>query len=300
MKHVISISIGSSERDKSVEIELLGEKVRIQRIGTNGDMEKAARLFQEWDGKADAFGLGGTDLGLMVDGRWYTLHSVTSITRYVKQTPLVDGTGLKNTLENRTAATLETHIRPYLDEIGRRVLISSAIDRWGMTVSFIQAGYDYILGDFLFSLGLPIPIRSPRTIKGMAALLVPIISRLPFTWVYPTGEKQHIRTPKWENYYHWATVIAGDCHYIKRYMPDDMQGKVIATNTTTPQDLALFRQMGVKYLLTTTPVLEGRSFGTNLMEAALVAVSGKRRPLTHAELNVLLDEIGFHPQLQEL
>jgi hypothetical protein len=95
-------------------------------------------------------------------------------------------------------------------------------------------------------------------------------------------------------------VVAGDCHYIKRYMPDDMQGKVVVTNTTTPEDVALFKKCGVKYLITTTPVLEGRSFGTNMMEAALIAISGKDRALTSAEYNELLDKLGFEPQLQEL
>jgi hypothetical protein len=61
-----------------------------------------------------------------------------------------------------------------------------------------------------------------------------------------------------------------------------------------------FRKAGVKYLVTTTPVLEGRSFGTNMMEAALVAISGKGRPLTWSELNEMLDKLGFEPQLQEL
>ena len=42
MKRAVSISIGSSKRDKAVEVELLGEKVIIERVGTNGDMEKAA------------------------------------------------------------------------------------------------------------------------------------------------------------------------------------------------------------------------------------------------------------------
>ena len=42
MKRAVSISIGSSKRDKSVEVELLGEKVCIERRGTDGDMEKAA------------------------------------------------------------------------------------------------------------------------------------------------------------------------------------------------------------------------------------------------------------------
>jgi hypothetical protein len=62
----------------------------------------------------------------------------------------------------------------------------------------------------------------------------------------------------------------------------------------------IFRKAGVKYLVTTTPVLEGRSFGTNMMEAALVAVSGKGRPLTWDEYDELLDKLGFGPQLQEL
>jgi hypothetical protein len=47
-------------------------------------------------------------------------------------------------------------------------------------------------------------------------------------------------------------------------------------------------------------VLEGRSFGTNMMEAALVAVSGKNRKLTLQEINTLLDQLGFEPQLQQL
>jgi hypothetical protein len=83
-------------------------------------------------------------------------------------------------------------------------------------------------------------------------------------------------------------------------MPDDMQGKVIVTNTTTPEDQQLFRELGVKYLITTTPVLEGRSFGTNMMEAALVAISGKGRPLQRSEYAEMLARLNLEPQLQVL
>jgi hypothetical protein len=157
-----------------------------------------------------------------------------------------------------------------------------------------------IFGDIMFGLGLPISIRGEQNVKRMAALIMPVAGRLPFKWVYPTGEKQEIRVPKWGNYYQWATVVAGDCHYVKRHMPDRMDGKVIATNTTTTTDVDMFREAGIKYLITSTPVLEGRSFGTNMMEAALVAVAGKGRKLNYDELNQLLDQLGFEPQLQEL
>ena len=107
MKRAVSVSIGSSKRDKAVEIELLGQKVRIERIGTDGDMEKAAQLFRELDGVVDAFGLGGADLGVQTDRRYYPLYSIRPIVRYVKKTPLVDGAGLKNTLEGQLAPFID-------------------------------------------------------------------------------------------------------------------------------------------------------------------------------------------------
>lgn len=300
MKHAVSISIGSSKRNKAVEINLLGEMVRIERIGTDGDMEAAALKYKEMDGTVDAFGVGGADLGVIADGKWYPLFSVQPMVRYVKKTPLVDGGGLKNTLENRAPAFLSAKIGDYIKERGKKVLVTVGVDRWGLSKSFADAGYETIFGDLMFGLDIPIAVHTLKQLKTVAALLMPIAGRLPFDWIYPTGEKQEKRTPKWGKYYDWATVIAGDCHYIKRFMPDTLTGKVIVTNTTTPDDVEAFRKAGVKYLITTTPVLEGRSFGTNMMEAALVAASGKNRPLSFDELNEMLDKLGFEPQLQEL
>ena len=300
MKRAVSISMGSSKRNKSVEVELLGEQVKIERIGTDGDMEKAAQLYKEMDGEVDAFGVGGADLGLMVDDKWYPLYSVNPMVRFVEQTPVVDGTGLKTTLENKLAPFIDLEIGDYINELGKKAFITMGADRWGMTTSFLDAGYDCVFGDIMFGIGLALPIRTAKSLKFLAALLMPIMGRVPFEWIYPTGEKQEVRVPKFEDYYQWASVIAGDCHYVKRHMPDRLDGKIVATNTTTPSDIEMFKTAGVKYLVTGTPVLDGRSFGTNMMEAALIAVSGKQRVLTPEELTELLAELNFEPQLQVL
>ena len=301
MKRAVSISLGSSKRNKRVEVELLGEKVVIERIGTDGDMEKAAQLYKELDGKVDAFGVGGADLGMLVEGRWYPIHSVKPMVRYVKKTPITDGTGLKNTLEYRLAFFIDKHLGDYVREHGgKKVFLTLALDRWGMTRSFLDAGYEAVFGDLMFGLGIPIPLRSVRALLLLARIALPLVTRLPFHMLYPIGQEQERRIPKFEKYYRWATVIAGDCHYIKRHLPDNLDGKIIATNTTTPEDLALFKQVGIRYVVTSTPRLDGRSFGTNMMEAALIAVAGKGRPLTLEELNEILDELGLEPQLVDL
>jgi hypothetical protein len=279
-------------------VELLAETVRIERIGTDGSMEKAAQLYREMDGKVDAFGVGGTDLGLTVGNKWYPLYSVKPMVRFVTQTPLVDGSGLRKAIEVQIAQFLEAKVGDYIKE--KKVLITAGVDRWDMTMSFTNAGYECVFGDPMFALGVPIPVRSLAAVKRLASIMLPIVGRLPFEWIYPTGEKQEKRIPKFEKYYQWATVLAGDCHYVKSHMPDRLDGKIVATNTTTPEDVELFRQVGIKYLVTSTPVLDGRSFGTNMMEAALIAIAGKGRKLTDEELSQMLDQLAFQPQLQVL
>ncbi len=301
MKRAVSISIGSSKRNKAVTVNLLGEEISIERIGTDGDMEAAALKYKELDGKVDAFGVGGADLGTMVDGKWYRLYSVEKMVRFIKVTPVVDGTGLKNSLERKAASFVDARLGDYIQKNGgKKVFEMTGSDRWGMTHGFVEAGYECTFGDFMFSLGINIPLHTEKQLKTLAAVLMPIAGRLPFEWIYPTGEKQEERKPKYPKWFNWATVVAGDCHYIKRYMPDDMRGKIVVTNTTTPQDVELFKKCGVKYLVTTTPVLDGRSFGTNMMESALVALSGKKRALTNDEYEELLAKLGFEPSLQEL
>jgi hypothetical protein len=298
MKRAVSISLGSSKRNKAVEVTLLGEPVSIERIGTDGDMEKAAQMYKELDGKVDAFGVGGADLGLMVADKWYPLYSVNKMVRFVQKTPLVDGTGLKNTLEKRVVPFMLQRIAPDLEP--KRVMMTGGADRWGMTRSFLDANFECVFCDLMFALGIPLPLRSEQAVKKLAGIVMPIAGRLPFDWVYPTGEKQEINTPKYGEWYAWATVIGGDCHYIKRYMPARLDGKVICTNTTTTEDVEKFRAAGVKHLVTTTPVMDGRSFGTNMLEAALIAVSGQGRKLSNPELEALIDKLGFTPTLQTL
>lgn len=298
MKRAISISLGSSTRDKQVEVELLGETVLIERRGTDGDIEKATALFTELDGQVDAFGVGGIDLWIQMGDKRYDIRAPQVMIKNVKQTPFVDGSGLKNTLERKVVQVL-------VDELGvqyksGKVLLTLGVDRYGMTLAFHDAGYDIVCGDIMFALGVNIPVRGLKNLNRVAKFMVPIATKLPISMLYPTGEKQDEIIPKFTEWYEWADVVAGDCHYIKRHMPDDLSGTVIVTNTTTEKDMALFKERNVEYVVTSTPILNGRSFGTNMMEAAITAVAAKNRALTHAEIDDILQQLDMKPTLHKL
>jgi hypothetical protein len=298
MKRVVSVSLGSSSRDHKATLQLLGQEVTVERIGTDGDIEKAIRLYNELDGRVDALGVGGIDLTLRVRDRHYPLYQALKLVKDVKHTPVVDGGGLKHTLERRVMQFVEQEIG---DEISpKRGMLASSVDRFGMALSFAEAGYEMVYADLMFALGLGIPLRTIRGVEILAAILLPILGHLPISFIYPTGEKQTINEPRWEKYYQWASVVAGDFLYLKRHMPLRMDGKVIVTNTTTQEDVKMLAERGLKYLVTTTPRLEGRSFGTNVMEGALVAVAGKGRKLTTSELEELIERLGLRPTIEKL
>jgi hypothetical protein len=169
-----------------------------------------------------------------------------------------------------------------------------------MTRSFFEHGLEVICGELGFALGLPLPIRSRRGLKILSKLLVPLITRLPISVLYPTGDKQNEIVPKFERWYRWADIIAGDCLYIKRHMPNDLSGKIIVTNTTTAADRQMLKDRGVRDLITTTPLLNGRTFGTNMLEAGLTAAAGKKRPLTEIELTKIIHDLRLRPSHHKL
>jgi hypothetical protein len=184
-KHVVSVSLGSSARDVDVTVELLGETVRIQRRGTDGSVAGARALVAELDGQVDAIGLGGLDLFLQWMGRRYYFREARVIAAAAKRTPVVCGAGLKDTLERRAVALLDRSV----GWRGRRVLLTVAVDRFGMAEALVAHHADVRFGDLMFALGLPWPIHSMRTLDRVARTLAPPLTKLPIAWLYPDGQQ---------------------------------------------------------------------------------------------------------------
>jgi hypothetical protein len=299
VKHIVSVSLGSSKRDKRSEVVIAGEPFLIERIGTDGDLARFQQMFADLDGKVDALGIGGADLYIWVGDRRYTFRSIQRLAAVATKTPVVDGSGLKNTLEREALRWIQAH--GVVDFARSTVLLVAAVDRFGMAQELAQLARRVIYGDLVFAVGLPIPIRSYRTVEVLGRLLLPIITRLPFQWFYPTGEKQEKRTPRAERLFHEADVIAGDWHYIRRYMPDRIPDKTVITNTVRKADIEFLRAAGAARVITTTPVIEGESFATNVMEGVIVALMGRcPETLTPDDYRAALCQLNWSPSVIEL
>jgi len=273
MKHVVSVSLGSSKRDKSVKVTIAGECFLVERIGTDGDIKKLARIMMELDGAVDVICLGGMDIYIYCGSKQYAFSQALMLSKIPKRTPVVDGSGWKRYVEPLTVRWLQE--KGIIQFNGLKTLIVSSVDRAFLARALYEAGCDLMFGDLAFCIGVNLPVRSWQLYLILSNIIVPLVTKLPITLVYPVGERQEMITPRYANLYAWAELIAGDFHLIRRYMPSDISGKMILTNTTTQQDIQELRSRGVKLLVTTTPEFDGRTFGSNVMVGIVVALTGK-------------------------
>lgn len=297
MKRAVSVSLGSSSRNKHVIVNLNGQEISLERIGTDGDVAAARRMFAELDGQVDALSVGGVDLYLYLDERKYPLHAALKLVQDVRHTPVVDGSGLKHTLERRVFELAAPMLggMPHF----HKAFVPMAVDRVGLAQAVVAVADEVVFGDFMFGLDLPIPLKGMKQLRRALRLMLPFVSHFPMSLLfYGSSGAEH--QPKYIRYWQAADLIAGDFLFMRKYMPEDLGGKTIVTNTTTAENVDLLRARGVKVLITTTPRYEGRSFGTNMMEAALTVYAGKGRTLNHAELNALIDELGLRPTVETL
>jgi hypothetical protein len=301
MKKVMGVSLGSSTRDHNVKIEISGQEIEIERRGTDGDVKKMMQLYQEFDGKVDVFALGGTDLYLYSgrEGKRYTIRESARIVSVIKKTPIVDGTGIKYVLEKDVIRYITQHTDINLQ--GKKTLLLITVDRFGLAEGLIEAGCEMVFGDLIFCLHIPIALHHLKAIDKAARILIPILAHIPIKYLYPTGKKQETSNSKYSRFFNDVDIVAGDFIAISQYMPPKMEGKIVITNTVTSRNVQDLKDRGVQYLITTTPEFQGRSFGTNVYHATLVAISGKKpEDLKEEDYLYLARQTGFKPRIEKL
>ena len=157
MKRAVSISLGSSSRDKRVQVDFKGEPIIVERIGTDGDVGRARRTYLELDDQVDAFGVGGVDLYLRLEEREYPLRAALKMVEGVNS-PCVDGSGLKHTLERRVFELVHPFWEGARSGVKKphfhQAFVPVAVDRPGLAQAAAQVSDQIILGDLMVALGM--------------------------------------------------------------------------------------------------------------------------------------------------
>jgi predicted amino acid dehydrogenase len=245
---IVSISLGPSNQDYEITAQAFGAEFQVQRIGTDGDAERARELVKEFDGAAAAIGLGETSLLFKVGRYTYGHGEIQSIARAAKVTPVVDGTHLKNTLDRWSLNHVASQ-QPGLFRY-RRVLILSGVARYALAQVLTRYTDQISYGDPFVHFKTPIVLKSLRQLDLYARWILPRVCRAPYARHFPTAPSRDSAAARSEKFFKAADVIVGDFAYLRYYAPSDLQRKVIVTNTLSPDETEELQARGVESVVT--------------------------------------------------
>ena len=154
----------------------------------------------------------------------------------------------------------------------------SALDRFGMAQALVAAGADMIFGDFIFALDLDRPVRGLDEFEAMARKYLPDACKLTVPIFLSDREKTRSaagteisRILRRRGYHRGRFSFHAAVHARAARTARWCLTNTAHRNTTS----ANCANAALHTLVTTTPDFGGRSFGTNVVEAALLALLGK-------------------------
>lgn len=297
MKRVGIVSLGPKGQDHGFETEFLGQKVAVEWHGTDGNMQVAREVLENLDGEVDVIGLDSMNRAFHVSGRDYPVEEIQALVKVATRTPVVDGSNLKGTFERWAVAWFHEKFPEELRDT-TRVFIPCGAERWHMAKVLSEYTSNLEFGDAMMHYGWPWPLRGLPAFERYASWFLEWVAQKPYKALYPTGARQAEVSPKFTRAFRKAEVIAGGLHYIRRYAPRNLRNSIVLTNSLGPEDLAELREKGVRMVVTTTPELAGRSYGQNVLEAIMVAVSKKRaQEVRTQDFLDMISESGIEPRV---
>lgn len=247
-KKVISISLGLSSEDYHFSTKIFDEEVSIKRFGTDGDLDRASELITQFDGQADVIALGKMNIFFKVGHRIYIHQKIQKLANLAKNTPVVDGIHIKNTLWRWLISQVAEQHPEFFRQ--KKFFIISGIEHYEIAQVLNNYSSQILFGDPIFHFNFAFPLRSVNQLERYAKVVMPLLCRTSYERLLPINYKQVQYSPRGVRYFNQADVIVGESSCIRQFAPNNMKRKVVISNTISADDLEDLRKRGVELVIT--------------------------------------------------
>ncbi len=296
MRTVVGISLGASSQDFEFGTRLLGQRLHVRRVGTNGSTAKALRLLEKWDGQADAIGLGAVKES-------YQLGAARAIERHsqamrdaVKRTPVTDGARLGDILLEWAVRHAQVSLGHFFDNA--RVLFFSGMANPKLAATLSEYTANLSFADPLLQLGVPKLLGSLDALARYASG-----AHYASQWVTPQTLPRSL-LKSWARFVlrrelTKASVVVAPVHELDDgFGLEELAGKTLVTCGVNEQRMARFKERGVAMIVDAALVMHARAVAPELLDAMILAASGKPSDelLDDDYLGIIAD-LGIEPRI---
>ncbi len=273
MKHVVSISLGSSSQDFDFVTDFLGETLHVRRIGTNGSTATAVKLIKYWDKKAAAIGLGVLKDSYKVGSRRFIEKDSARLKLVATEVPVTTGGRLGDIFQEWAVRHAQTQMGSFFNNT--RVLFFSGMTDYKLALAMSEYTSNLQFADPLLQLGVPKLLGSVDALNLYANG-----AHYVKDWTLPAAMASG-PVKEWTRFVlrkamQKASVIVAPVHELDDFGIEELAGKTVVTATVNDERIAQLRDKGVSTIIDGSPVMHGHVLGANLLDAMVVAALGKR------------------------
>ena len=304
MKKILSVSLGDSINDYDFETEFLGQEFHIRRMGTDGDLDKAARILVENEDKVDTFGLGSFKFPPTIgpnqqkDG----MDEVFSQLSKSISKPITNGYALRK-------VAYEWALRHIQFKYGgnyfnnHRLLFFSGMTQYTYARVMSEWSENLRFADPLLEHGIPKFLNSLNDLELYAKGIHDVLNYVPGKSVVsnllPTRmwndhllrqaiQKAHTLVITHRDFYKFL----GDC------TPAELRGKTVISSTIYDNRISFLKNRGVEVIIDVTPKLLNEVVGIDVMEAMILLALGKdRNSILADDLLEIISEQRMDPRV---
>ena len=158
MKSVVTVTMGSSDKDFEFETSFLGQDFRVRRLGADQDTGKAWDLMRRHQASADAIGLGEVTDHCHVGLRTVVNKETQRLLNVVTRVPVTTGATLRRLLQVRAVRHVQKELGHYFNN--NLVLFLSGMRNYDMAVAMSDYTHNLSFADALFQTGTPAMLTS--------------------------------------------------------------------------------------------------------------------------------------------
>ncbi len=254
-------------------VTFLDQSLRIRRISCGGDLQKAAELVREYDGRVAAIALEGIPTHLQLGPAKQPYPPGAAVAAEAQKTPVVDGSGIRAGLE-RWGVILADRAQPGIFS-QKHVLMTPGLNHNGLAQALGRRAAELRYADPLVYFAMPaMPgVGSRWTLDRAAAITLSQLADEPVNELLPQPNGRDGRAV---DGFEWADILAGDIGMIRHYAPESLKRKTVVVEWATEADLADLRERGVSIAVTMMPSLDGNGelgrWSAATIEAVLIAL----------------------------
>ena len=272
MKHVVSISLGTSSQDFEFTTEFLGEKLHVRRIGTNGNTAEAVKLIKQWDKKAAAIGIGVLKDHYKVGSRRFIEKDSARLKAVATRVPVTTGGRLSDIFQGWAVRHTQTQLGSYFNNA--RTLFFSGLTDYKLALALSEYTSNLQFADPVLQMGVP------KLLNSLDALhLYSNGAHYVKDWTLPsaiaTGPVKEWTRFVLRKALQKATVVVAPVHELDDLGLEELAGKTLITATVNDERMAQLRDKGVSMVIDGSPTMNGHVLGANLLDAMILAATGK-------------------------